>query len=158
MALTGYKEGQGIWARGIMATIIFIVAVYAAFKLYDFLVIEVEPDSWLHNIVSFQWTMPFVGWTIDFRLIPIAVMLVTFLGFGVWAYNYPKFVDFLVETENELRTRVTWPTRKDLVNASTVVVGAVIVIGVWVLISDWLFIFIFRQTKVFSGLYRLFSS
>ena len=100
------------------------------------------------------------GWTRDFRLVPIAVMLIVFLGFGVWAYNYPKFVDFLVETENELRTRVTWPTRKDLINASTVVVGAVVVIGIWVLISDWLFIFIFRKTDIipiFPGLYRLFQ-
>ncbi len=133
MAFTMYKEGQGIWARGIMASATFVVAVYAGFRLYDWLLME--PGA-MWNIFQHRVTVPGLGWVLDARIIPVAVLLVGFLGFGVWAYNYPKFVDFLVETENELVTRVTWPTRKELISASTVVVFATVLIAAWVLLCD----------------------
>jgi preprotein translocase subunit SecE len=148
MALAPYKEGQGIWVRGVMATTVFVVALYAAFRLYDWLL--VEPNSFLGFLVQDKWVVPFIGWTLDLRLVPVAVLLFGFLGFGVWAYNYPRLVDFLVETENELRSRVTWPTKKELVNASTVVIVVAVVIGVWVLVSDWFFILLLRR-----GIYRM---
>ena len=143
MAFRAYKEGQGIWARGVMATTVFVLALYSAFRLYDYLL--VEQTSWLSFLVQGKWVVPVIGWSLDLRLIPVAVLLVGFLGFGVWAYNYPKFVDFLIDTENELRNRVTWPSRKELVNASTVVVVAVVVIAVWVLVSDRIFWWVLRK-------------
>jgi preprotein translocase SecE subunit len=133
MAFTVYKEGQGIWARGIMASAVFVVAVYAGFRLYDWLQME-QGVFW--NLLNQRMTVPGLGWVLDTRLIPVAILLIGFLGFGVWAYNHPKFVDFLVETENELVTRVTWPTKKELVNASTVVIFATLIIAVWVLLCD----------------------
>ncbi len=141
--LTPYKEGQGVWARGFMATVIFVVALYSAFRLYDWLL--VEPDSFLGWLVQGRWVVPGLGWSLDLRLIPVGLLLVAYLGFGVWAYNNPKFVDFLIETETELRTRVTWPTKKELVNASAVVIITVVLIAVWVLISDAVFAVVLRK-------------
>ena len=143
MALAPYKEGQGIWVRGVMATTVFVVALYSAFRMYDWLVFA--QGSVLAELFADKWVVPVIGWTLDLRLVPVGVLLFGFLGVGIWAYNYPKFVDFLIETENELRTRVTWPTRKELFNASTVVVVAVVVIAGWVLVSDWFFILILRK-------------
>lgn len=152
MAHTVYKEGQGIWARGVMASTVFVVAVYAGFRIHAWLLME--PGA-LWNIFQHRVTVPFLGWVLDTRLIPVAILLVGFLGFGVWAYNYPKFVDFLVETENELRTRVTWPTRKELVNASTVVVFATLLIAVYVLLCDSFFTVALRNLvyEKFAGMF-----
>ena len=148
--LTPYKEGQGTWARGTMATVIFIVALYSAFRLYDWLL--VDPNSALGVLVQGRYVVPGIGWTLDLRLIPVGLLLVGFLGFGVWAYNHPSFVDFLIDVENELRTRVTWPTRKELINASTVVIVAVFLIAVWVLLSDFVSLKILRR-----GIYRIYE-
>ncbi len=147
MAFGAYKEGQGIWVRGVMATTIFVVALYAAFRMYDWLYVE---EGGLFKFLQGSYDLP-IGWTLDMRLIPVGVLLAGFLGFGMWAYNYPKFVDFLIDTENELRTRVTWPTRKELVHASTVVVVAVVLIAIWVLFSDWVFVMALRK-----GIYKVF--
>lgn len=143
MAFAPYKEGQGIWVRGVMATTVFLVAMYSALRLNDWLL--VEAPGGLFGVFAGKKVEILFGWTLDLRLVPVAVLLIGFLGVGVWAYNYPRFVDFLVETENELKTRVTWPTRKELFSASTVVVLAVIMIAVWVLVSDWFFIVVLRQ-------------
>lgn len=142
MAFTTYKEGQGIWARGLMASAVFVVAVYASFRLYDWLLME--PGAFW-GLLSHRMAVPGIGWVLDTRLIPVAILLIGFLGFGVWSYNHPKFVDFLVETENELVTRVTWPTHKELVNASTVVVFATLIIAAWVLLCDVFFTWTLRE-------------
>lgn len=145
MAFTTYKEGQGIWARGVMASIVFLVAIMGSFSLYNFLKFsDWMPDS--------RTVLPVVGWTLDLCLLPVGVVLVVSLAFGVWAYNHPRFVDFLCETENELRTRVTWPARKELLNASAVVVVTTVLIAVWVLLSDVVFVQVLRH-----GIYRLMA-
>jgi len=152
MAYTVYKEGQGIWARGVMASTVFVVAIYAGFRVRDWLLMELGA-FW--GFFDHRVTVPFLGWVLDTRLIPVAVLLIGFLGFGVWAYNHPKFVDFLVETENELTTRVTWPTRKELVNASTVVVFTAVLIAVYVLLCDSFFTTVLRNWvyKTFAGMF-----
>ena len=73
MAHTVYKEGQGIWARGIMASTVFVVAVYAGFRVYDWLLME--PGA-MWNIFQHRMTVPFLGWVLDTRLIPVAILLI----------------------------------------------------------------------------------
>lgn len=143
MAFKTYKEGQGVWSRGVVAAVMFVVGVFASFRLYDFL--YVGQDSWLYALMNWKLDMPIVGWTFDGRLLCVGVVFFMFLLGGLWLYNYPKFVDFLIETETELRTRVKWPSRKDLVNASAVVVAAVILIGAWVLLCDIGFAYLLRD-------------
>ncbi len=146
MAFKSYKEGQGIWARGVMAAVVFVVGVYASFRLYDYLYIG---EGRLGEFMNLQFSIGL--WVVDMRLVFVGVVLLIFLGFGVWAYNFPKFVDFLIETESELRTRVTWPKKHELINASTVVIFTVIIVGLWVLGVDNIFAWIIRE-----NIYRLF--
>jgi preprotein translocase SecE subunit len=142
MSFRSYKEGQGIWARGVMAFVFFVIGVYAAFRLYDYL--YVGQQSWLGDFLNISFNLGL--WTVDTRLFVVGIVLIIFLGSGIWFYNYPRLVDFLIETETELRTRVTWPKKHDLINASTVVVFTVILVGIWVLLSDNLFVILFRDT------------
>ncbi|MBN1420746.1 MAG: preprotein translocase subunit SecE [Planctomycetes bacterium] len=138
--LRRYKEGQGVWARGALAMGVFIAALYAAFSLYAWLV----GKQWLINLVS--TTIPFVNIRIDGRILAVVAVLVPMLLGGIWAYNYPPMVDFLIDTENELKTRVTWPTRKELFNMSTVVVVAVIILGIYIAVVD---VFLFSRIREF---------
>ena len=53
-------------------------------------------------------------------------------------FNRPKTADFLIETENELKNKVTWPSRKEEVSASVVVVVTVLILSVFIFGVDYL--------------------
>ncbi|MBI4606398.1 MAG: preprotein translocase subunit SecE [Planctomycetes bacterium] len=119
-----YKEGQGKWARGLTAFVIAITAIFAVASLHDALPVR-EP-----------WTIPVVNWSFDYRWVFEAPVLVAALICGVWLYNRRETAEFLIETENELKTKVTWPSRREEVNASTVVVVTVLLVGILIFSVD----------------------
>ena len=43
---------------------------------------------------------------------------------------------FLIETEAELKNKVTWPTRKETTNNSIVVVVTCLFFGLWIAFAD----------------------
>ncbi|MGA1778858.1 MAG: preprotein translocase subunit SecE, partial [Planctomycetota bacterium] len=51
----------------------------------------------------------------------------------------PKLTDFLIETESELKNKVTWPTRKETTNNSVVVVVTCVIFAVWISMADVVF-------------------
>jgi preprotein translocase SecE subunit len=64
---------------------------------------------------------------------------VVFLGVTFLAYRWlesPKIADLLIETEHELR-KVTWPTGKEVLNSSIVVVVCVALLMVFLAGADW---------------------
>lgn len=67
------------------------------------------------------------------------VSAVVFLGVTFLAYRWlesPKIADLLIETEHELR-KVTWPTGKEVLNSSIVVVVCVALLMVFLAGADW---------------------
>ena len=60
------------------------------------------------------------------------------LAFAFWQYNHPQWSDFLIDTEAEMKNRVTWPTKKEQMNASIVVIVAVVLFGGFIFLSDLL--------------------
>ena len=120
-----YKEGQGKWARGILAFLVAIGAIFSVTALHGALPV---PDE---NI-----TLPFVSWSVDWRYFVEGPVLIAALIFGVWLFNYPPAADFLIDTENELKNKVTWPSKREEINASIVVVVAVVVIGIFIFCVD----------------------
>ena len=50
---------------------------------------------------------------------------------GLWA----RFVTYCKDVKSEMQ-RVVWPTRKELVNASLIVIGALVFFGVYIAIID----------------------
>jgi preprotein translocase SecE subunit len=55
--------------------------------------------------------------------------------YGMWAVfhlllNHPQRVDFLIETETELR-KVAWPTRREYLGASVVVIVIVMLVALY---------------------------
>ena len=108
-----YKEGQGKWARGILMFLIGISAIYLVGAIHSYLQESEEP-----------WKL--LGWTFDYRWLIEAPILLAAAVFGVWLFNHQPTVDFLIDTENELKNKVTWPTKQEEINASIVVCVTVI--------------------------------
>jgi preprotein translocase SecE subunit len=119
-----YKEGQGKWARGLLAFVVALGAIFAVASLHDTLPVRE------------RYLIPGLSWSFDYRFIFEAPILIGALILGVWLYNRPETADFLIDTETELKTKVTWPSRKEEVNASTVVVITVLVMGLLVFTED----------------------
>jgi preprotein translocase SecE subunit len=130
-----YKEGQGKWLRGLMAGLMFIGAFAAARALWNFL-----GGLFGSGVTgSMKITIPVINWPLDWRYLVAAVPLLLILWWAIRLYNKPKVVDFLIETENELKNRVTWPTRKEEVNASVVVVITVVIMMFYIFGIDQVF-------------------
>ncbi len=120
-----YKEGQGKWGRGLLAFIIAIGAIYAVSALHESLPVPKE-----------RWTLPGLNWSFDYRWLFEGPMLIGALFLGVWLYNRPPTADFIIDTENELKNKVTWPSRKEEINASLVVVVTVIIMLIFIFAVD----------------------
>jgi preprotein translocase SecE subunit len=142
-----YKEGQGKWARNSLAALIALIALVAAIRIYDSLI---DPSSEL-EIVNTWWEYLKVStWVIDYRFLVVVPVLIAFLIFDVWQYNHPAWADFLIETENEMKNRVTWPSKREEINSSAVVIIAVLLIGGYIFIVDWV-VWVLYYTVYFLG-------
>ncbi len=132
-----YKEGQGKWGRGLLAFVVAIGAMYAVVSLHEALP---EKDKWI---------IPVLSWSFDYRFLVDGPVLIAALALGVWLFNRPQTADFLIDSENELKTKVTWPSKKEEINASMVVVVTVLIIGAFIFVVDNAFILL--QNLVFRG-------
>jgi preprotein translocase subunit SecE len=120
-----YKEGQGKWGRVLTVSAVALGSVFAVYSLHQAL-----PSR--ERIV-----IPILNWNLDYRFLFEGPILIACVAFAVWLFNHAPTADFLIDTENELRNKVTWPSRKEEINSSIVVVVAVLIIGVFVFAIDW---------------------
>ena len=132
MSFRLYKEGQGIWARGSIATLVGVTGLYATVSFFSWL----EGTDWSRAEL---FTLPFFNWSIRVQSVAALVVLLPFVLGGVWLYNNPRLSDFLIDTESELKNKVTWPTRKETVNNSIVVIITCVILGLWISFSDVIF-------------------
>ena len=70
--------------------------------------------------------------------------------FAYRQFNRPKTADFLIETENELKNKVTWPSRKEEISASVVVVVTVLILSVFIFGVDY-FMKLFSEGLFYPG-------
>ena len=116
-----YKEGQGKWSRGLLAFAVALTGLFAVVSIHEALPVAETLSIPLIKDYRFLIEGPF--------LIGVAIL-------GFWLFNHPSLADFLVDTENELKTKVTWPSKKEEINASLVVVVTVVIIGLFILGID----------------------
>ncbi len=124
-----YKEGQGRWARGVLVFVIMLGAVFALNQLHGSL--PKRPE----------WAI----FGVDWRFLVHGPLLLLAGWLGLWLFNRPATADFLIETEGELKNKVTWPSKKEEVNASIVVVVTVLILST----------FIFGVDNAFSALSKV---
>lgn len=130
MAFRLYKEGQGTKARNLLAFVVGGTGFFASVTAYEFLRSKVQGSF---------FTIPLFNWAVSVASIVAIVVLGIFVAAGIWLYNNAKLSDLLIDTESELRTKVTWPTRKETINNSIVVVITCLLLGIWVVGVDILF-------------------
>lgn len=120
-----YKEGQGKWGRGVVA---FTVGLGALFVVAS-----------LHDALPTLPLLGFLSWKVDYRFLIEGPLLIAAVVVGVWLFNHPSTVDFLIDTEGELKNKVVWPSKKEEINASLVVVTTVIILMLFILGMDFAF-------------------
>jgi len=120
-----YKEGQGKWARVLTVSAIALGSIFAVYSLHGALPAK-------ERIL-----IPFVNWSLDYRFLFEAPLLIAGVAFAVWLFNHPPIADFLIDTDNELRNKVTWPSKKEEINSSIVVIVAVLIMGAFIFLVDW---------------------
>ena len=124
-----YKPNQGRVVRQVTAVSVGVVVLLAAYEL-----------GWA------GWVVALGRDTMGFEGLPYTVFFAVSL-IGLWiAYrivNVPKFADFMIAVEAEMK-KVSWPSRKELTNASIVVVVVILILAGVLFIYDLVWQFVFK--------------
>jgi len=120
-----YKKGQGTIARWVAALGLGALAGFGTYELYDTLSVSTGNLSLAGT--SVPWSVLISGLVFVAAAILIA-----------WLINLPKFVDYLIMSEIELR-KVSWPTREELKRQTAVVIIALIVFSFVLWLADMVF-------------------
>jgi preprotein translocase subunit SecE len=77
---------------------------------------------------------------------------VILIGGGLlwWALNKPRVVDFMIATESEMR-KVNWPTRREIIGSTWVVIGGTALMATLLFVVDISFAMLFRTIGVLEG-------
>jgi len=125
-----YRPDEGSRVRNLMAACIGGLAYWGLYCQY-------------HWLAGGWWSeaLPGIGralgdeFTIDPRSI-IALVLTIAIAVGLYTlHNYKKWADFLIETEAEMK-KVSWATKRQVVQESLVVVVTVVILGVYIFAVD----------------------
>ena len=128
-----FKEDQGKVARIILVTVIMLGAVFALQQLHGYM--PKIPDWKLFGLIDENGLALQI---LDWRYMVHGPLIVLAIMFAYSQFNRPKTADFLIETENELKNKVTWPSRKEEVSASVGVVVTVLILSVFIFGVDYL--------------------
>jgi preprotein translocase subunit SecE len=121
-----YKPGQGKYLRWgtVAGAALFIVC----------------GAYWIGQLVRQRMEIPAVA---------TAVVIWT----AVWSFalfilvNTPKFAEFLIMTESEMR-KVTWPTRREVINSTKIVILLTLILAFLLWMVDFGFLELFTALKI----------
>lgn len=78
----------------------------------------------------------------------VATGIILLAGAGIFAaLNKPRVVDFMIATENEM-AKVNWPSRREIIGATWVVICGVVLIAIVMFSIDLIFAWIFTKAGV----------
>ncbi len=119
MGLAIYKPGQGYWTR-VLSAVGFGALIFAG-------------AGWIYTEASVVESPPF-GLAKEYFQAGLAVaVLVVFGGLLYFVLNKPKFADFMIATEVEMK-KVHWPTWPEIRrNTMVVIIGTLILAGLLML-------------------------
>jgi len=138
-----YKPTQGVRVRRGTVLGILVVGVCGIYTMVSHRALGYERVGGVPN--NWEWSIPFTGdEPAEDLYIPlmfkvhVVVPIVLFVGL-VWvawrAVNWPTFADFLIATEAEIN-KVSWTTRKRLVQDTVVVLVTVFLLTAFLFVID----------------------
>ena len=130
-----YKKGQGTTARWIAAVGMGALAAFGTFELYD-------------SLSAVGGSFHLGGVEVTYSTLASVLVFLAAAALIAWLINLPKFVDYLIMSEVELR-KVSWPTREELKRQTTVVIIALMAFSLVLWVADLIFT---------SGILRLYKT
>ncbi len=135
-----YRRGIGVYARGAVAGLFGLVAIFASYSLYGALIDFPELfEGAKVPLLGIRLTWGGVSSCSLFVLFGVFICLFT-TGFEVGVRGFDnkskRAVEFFIETQIELQ-KVSWPSRSELVGSTIVVVVCLVVLGLYVFCVDW---------------------
>lgn len=125
---TMYKPGEGKYTRICTAVGIGLVVLYTAYWLTE----ELKGIAGISEYV----------------LAAVALGLIAVAGVVTWwVLNKPSVVEFMINTETEMR-KVNWPSKKEITGSTWVVICGTMLLTVMIFASDLLFTLLFTAIKV----------
>jgi len=146
-----YKRNQGRITRQTTFGAIAVVVVLACWRMLTEL--ETARYGWMFSLA--QW----IGLAEDkrafwanYRALQIHYWLpLLVLASGLWVtfrlVNWPAFADFLIAVEAEMN-KVSWPTRKELIRSSIVVLAVIFLLAAVLFVYDYAWSEIFWRIGV----------
>ena len=120
-----YKPNQGRTVRMVTWATVGVIFVLSAWRLHETLSLSAP---------NLQWIAPggllAVGLWLSYRIV-----------------NIPKFAEFLIAVEAEM-SKVSWPTRTELIRSSLVVIGFIISLAAILFCFDLFWQFVFQKLGV----------
>ena len=136
------KPGQGKYARGAAYFLGMLLVIFGGVSLYA--AINVPFDA--RAVPSTGWeklehalyvpNVPLLGHISIYRVIAFVVVLFGALALHL-ILNRPAMVDTLIDTEQELK-KVSWPSKREVWNATLVVVLVTFTMAILLYGFDWL--------------------
>lgn len=129
-----YKRTQGLRSRRYTLMGFLLIGWSGVYSLFEYRAVGTGP--W---VLAIPFTgdppvrvtvLPDVEYTVPI-LLAIAAFWISWR-----AVNMPAFADFLIATEAEMN-KVSWPTRKGLVQDTIVVLATTIILTLFLLVVDW---------------------
>jgi len=121
---TVYKPGQGKWVRWGTVAGLSIVAAAGAYWLGMQQGQVVEAGPIVRALVAAGWL---AAWAL----------------FTFWFVATPRWAEFMIMTESEMR-KVSWPSRREVVNSTKVVIILTLAMGILLWLVDIGFIQLFK--------------
>ena len=123
MNLKIYKRTQGKNSRLWTALALFFVVAIGCWRLHQKLLVQDNP--WVHT------------------MIPAGICAV-FAALIYWLSNKPAVADFLIAAEGEIK-KVSWSTRKEIVNSTLIVITVVVIMATGLGLVDLCFRLFFSE-------------
>jgi len=139
-----YKKKQGQIARWTTFLTLVALWLFATYKCFNGF-----PDwDWARTVYVDGIIIPLI----DYQMPEVTPRLLTSLGIGFFliiisaylCFLSQKTSDFLIDTESEMR-KVSWPTMREVVKSSTVVIVAIVILALYLFVVDIGFDSIFKN-------------
>ena len=117
-----YKPGQGKWIRWGTVAALGIIVLCGTWWISE-------------KELATQDAM--------YKVLGGAVWTLAGAFFTFWLVNSPKMAEFMIMTESEMR-KVTWPTRKEVIASTKVVILVTLILGILLYLVDVFFLWFFQ--------------